>query len=114
MHQAVLNRYAKAFVDSTKTQSFDVGLAQLKTVNGLVQASMELRQFLESPVIAAELKKEVLDEMSKRLNVDSIVANFLKVLVDGRRIMRLANVIERMEAIQDETQRIQNAFFKII
>lgn len=86
MSEAVASRYAAALASA----ALDEGNA--KQVRGDLAAfvaaydeSPELRNVLETPSLQAELKRKIVDELARRMNLATAVRNFVFLLIDHRR-----------------------------
>lgn len=86
MSEAVASRYAAALADA----ALDEGNA--KQVRGDLAAfvaaydeSPELRNVLETPSLQAELKRKIVDELARRMDLATAVRNFVFLLIDHRR-----------------------------
>jgi F-type H+-transporting ATPase subunit delta len=103
---ALTSRYARAFVDVVLSARLDADktLQELHTIAATVQSSLELRRVWESPAIAAEQKRALLDAIVKREAISRPVRNFIAVLIDHRRINLLDQVIKDFE--QELNQRL--------
>ncbi|MEQ8973000.1 MAG: ATP synthase F1 subunit delta [Coleofasciculus sp. C1-SOL-03] len=74
--------------------------ALLDTLN----ESEELQQFLGNPIIKAEDKKAVLEQLSGE-QIHPYMVNFLKILVDRRRILFLADICRQYQALLRELKQ---------
>ncbi len=63
----------------------------------LMDSSQELREFLSSPLIAAENKKAVLGQIMSGVN--PLMLNFLMLLVDRRRILFIEGIAKHYLAL---------------
>jgi F-type H+-transporting ATPase subunit delta len=64
----------------------------------LLEESGELRQFLASPIVSAENKKAVLQQIGGE-ELHPFMKNFLKILVDRRRIVFLEGICKHYQAL---------------
>jgi F-type H+-transporting ATPase subunit delta len=69
----------------------------LQTIVATFQSSAELRKVWESPAIAAEQKRRLLDAIVQREGLSRPVRNFVAVLIDHRRIALIAEVSKDFE-----------------
>ena len=100
---ALTSRYARAFADVALGSQLDVNqvLRQLGSVAELMAESRQLTEVLESPAIAAEQKRGLLDAIVSRESILRPVRNFLAVLIDHRRIQFLPQIIRDFEQEMD-------------
>jgi F-type H+-transporting ATPase subunit delta len=96
---ALASRYARAFADVVEGKKLDAGTvrAELAALVEIVQSSAELRRLWQSPAIAGEEKRKVLDELVRRTGASRWVRNFLAVLIDQRRIAHLGVIARQFE-----------------
>jgi len=95
--ETIARRYALALADVVaKTANADTVKAELKSWEGLINASNDLRN-LDNPTIDLRLKENVLEELLARTRPTKITANFLRVLVRNRRLGALPEINSRLE-----------------
>jgi F-type H+-transporting ATPase subunit delta len=96
---AVSSRYARAFVDVVIAHRLDANqtLRELRTITEANQTSPELRKIWQSPAIAGDEKRGLLDAIVKKEGISRPVRNFVAVLIDHRRIALLEEVVEDSE-----------------
>lgn len=99
----VLEPYAEALMSVADTHEITSRLGE--DVTGLLDAlksSADLQEFLDNPVVKAEDKKAVLQQISNSLGGDgfhSYTLNFLNILVDRRRIRFLEGICQHYQAL---------------
>jgi len=96
---SVTNTYARAFADVVFDGSLTAErtLGEAKALAELVASSKELREVWETPSIAAEQKRAVLDAIVGREGISRPVRNFLAVLIDHRRVAFLGPIVKQFE-----------------
>jgi F-type H+-transporting ATPase subunit delta len=82
---------------------------QLRTVEGLMAASADLRHVMLSPAVTASKKRRVIERLSAGLGLAPKVRNFLYVVIDHRRMDQLAGIREAYEAAIDERMGVVRA-----
>ena len=106
MPHAVASRYAQALADAVLAPTSDVepkqALAQLRSIEDLVESTPELRSVLLSPAIATSKKRAVMGRFAEQLGVTRLVRNFLFLVVDRRRADILDEIAVAFEAALDE------------
>lgn len=102
---AVSSRYARALVEVVLEQKLDANVAteQLNSFAQAVRESIELRRVWESPAVAAEQKRAVLDAIVGQMSAFKAVRNFMAILIDHRRIPML-DEIARQFAVELDTR----------
>jgi F-type H+-transporting ATPase subunit delta len=96
----VSSRYARAFADVIADTQLDPAKAvvQLNSVVAAFELSRELREVWESPAIAVEQKRQLLDALAGRVGVtDRPVRNFIAVLIDHDRIALLPEIAKQLD-----------------
>lgn len=93
---AATSRYARAFVDVVVEHKLDANrvLQELQSITAISRTSAELRQVWESPAIAADQKRSLLDAIVARQGISRPVRNLIAVLIDHRRIGLLDQVVK--------------------
>jgi F-type H+-transporting ATPase subunit delta len=99
----VSKRYAKALVDLSKTQSKlgEVG-EELSKVSELLEKEETLRYIFFNPAIAPGQKSLALKELSERLRLSPLTANFLNLLLRKGRFQNLPDITEQYRIFWDE------------
>jgi F-type H+-transporting ATPase subunit delta len=93
LSEVVASRYAAALADV----ALDDGNAErvrgdLAAFVGAFEESPELRNVLETPSIPPELKRKIVDELGRRMDLATAVRNFVFLLIDNRRIEMLREI----------------------
>lgn len=100
------SRYARALVDAVLSDRSPVrpgeAVTQLKGIEELLASSTELRSILETPAVPDARKKAVLELLARRGGASPLIVNFLKVLVDHKRIGLLSEIRSAFELLLDE------------
>jgi len=96
---AIASRYARAFSDVVLEMKLDPKqvTAQLDSMVELYRSSLDLRRVWESPAIAAEQKRHLLDAVAERAAILRPLRNFMAVLIDHGRIHDLEMVARQFE-----------------
>ena len=96
---SVTNTYARAFADVVFDTRLDANLTlgETQSLAALVDGSKELREVWESPAIAAEQKRAVLDAIVARAGVSRPVRNFVAVLIDHGRFSWMGPIVRQFE-----------------
>ena len=103
---AIVNRYANALADVVLSAGSDVQapqvIEQLRSFDGTVQSSHDLRSVLASPAIPVARKRSIIKDLAGRLGLSRVVRNFVLVLSDHRRAAALAQMVAAFELLIDE------------
>ncbi|MFS8901043.1 ATP synthase F1 subunit delta [Synechococcus sp. H60.2] len=106
MAAKVVDPYAEALVSLASAQGLmDTFEADIRFMAAVLQATPELGQFLASPLIKAEVKKNLLQQVFAD-QIHPLLLNALKLLSDRRRIMFLEAVCRRFLELQRKLQNI--------
>lgn len=108
MSQSILyriaNPYAEALLElSQVNDAVDKASQDLSNVLELISKSNDLKLFLSNPLVEANLKKSVLNQLLKD-QVSHFILNFLMVLVDRRRISILHLIIDKYLSLVYKTE----------
>lgn len=103
----VANRYAEALVELAKDGkltyekiNFDLNLIK-ETLN----KSKDLNEFLTNPINSLENKKEIIDSIFSG-EIDPLISNFLKVLIDKSRFDSFDEVVNAYNKALDDKNNI--------
>jgi F-type H+-transporting ATPase subunit delta len=100
-------RYAKALVEiGLEKDSLDRYGADLATFTQYIDSSRDLREVLISPVFTKEDKKKIAGGVLSKMSADPMVANFISVLIDRKRIDQLQGISAAFSARVDEIRGI--------
>nr|YP_010198603.1 ATP synthase CF1 subunit delta [Gracilaria pacifica]UAD87019.1 ATP synthase CF1 subunit delta [Gracilaria pacifica] len=98
--------YAEALIESANDASvLDQVNQDLSTISDILKESKELKIFFDNPLIAIEVKKNVVNELFAN-QVHILVIRFLLVLIDRRRITLLDNIINKYLELVYQLQSI--------
>lgn len=108
MVSVVATRYAKALLDVVIERKSSVepaaALAQLRTVEQLIEASPELRNVLLSPAVAPAHKRAVVTKivgLAGGAELSKPVRNFVFVVIDHRRVAEFGSIVAEFETLLD-------------
>jgi F-type H+-transporting ATPase subunit delta len=100
------SRYARALVDVVLSPGSQLrpgdAVTQLQAVEALLASSPELRAIMDTPAVPGSRKKAVLEQLAVRTGASPLISNFLKVLVDHKRIGILSQIRSAFELLLDE------------
>jgi F-type H+-transporting ATPase subunit delta len=99
VQEQVLEPYAQALISLAQTHDLTEEIGEnMRSVLNLIQESEELQSLLANPCIKAEAKKSIVDQIVGE-QVHPYTRNFLKLLVDRRRILFLEGICQQYLAI---------------
>ena len=109
----IAKRYAKAFFDiAAEEQNYEGYYGELKSFSSLIDENRDLREFLANPVFDQSEKKSVVEEILTRIRMSGMTANFLRLLVDKKRIGIAGEIAESYRQLMDNKLRKVHAFCK--
>ena len=96
-------RYAKALLQiGVASKSFDALGRELDRVAEAVRSSPELRVALENPIFPASQRRQVLEDLARRLALSATIRNLLLLLLDKQRIGALPDIARALRELVDE------------
>jgi len=89
----IAKRYARAFFAiAAEEKRYEEFSQELSSFSAVLKENKNLSEFLANPVFDRPDKKAVLESVLDRIAVSPLTANFLKLLVDKRRIGILSDI----------------------
>jgi len=89
----ISKRYARAFFEiAAKEKKLEQYYSELKKFSALIAENKSLKEFLSNPIFDQENKKAVVEKLISKLGFYAMTANFLKLLVDKRRVDSLPDI----------------------
>jgi F-type H+-transporting ATPase subunit delta len=99
----IAKRYARAFFAIAGEQKrYEDCFLELDRFSAILRENKNLGEFLANPIFSQPDKKAVVDAILGRIRVSPTTANFLKLLVDKRRIGILSEIEDRYRELMDE------------
>ena len=100
---SLARRYAKAMLEiGIRQQTYDALGRELDRAADTLQRSPELRTALENPSFKFAKRREVLDDVARRLGLSQVVRNFVMLLLDKGRIGALPDIARVHRTLVDE------------
>lgn len=113
MAGALANRYGRALVDVVTRPGAAVtpekATTELADFLVALEASPALRNVLISPAVAPGKKTAIIAELGRRLDLSRTIQNFLRVVIDHRRLALLEEMAAAFEAQLDERRGVVRA-----
>ena len=110
MKQTILaRRYAKALFSIGKEQgTYEAYNEALQAVAGLYKATPEVADALTNPLYPMDVREKVMAGIVDSIGVDSVMGNFLKLLVEKQRAEILPEIAEEYKAMVDDEKNISH------
>lgn len=90
----VAGRYATALFELAEAQNaLDAVATDLGRLQAALDASVDLRLFVKSPLYAAEDQARVISAILDKVGVGGLVRNFVGVVIQNRRLFVLASML---------------------
>lgn len=100
----IAKRYAKAFFGIAKEdQKYELYYNELALFSSIMSENKNLREFFSNPVFDQDEKKAVVTSILQKIDISKTTANFLKLLVDKRRIDILPEIENAYRQLMDDT-----------
>jgi F-type H+-transporting ATPase subunit delta len=101
----VAKRYAKALVALANEQGrlTETG-DQLKRLAQLIDDTAELKSLLYNPAISQHFKEELLTDLTQRLRIGPMEANFTRLLLEKGRLPDMPQIMELYAVLAEEAQ----------
>jgi len=99
----VAKRYARAFFAvAGEEQRYEEYHRELKLFTAVMEDNQNLRELLSNPVYDKGDKKKVVDRVLQQLQLSLPTANFIRLLVDKRRIAGIADIEQNYRKLMDD------------
>ena len=110
MKQTILaRRYAKALFSIGKEQgTYEAYNEALQAVAGLYETTPEVADALTNPLYPMDVREKVMAGIVDSIGVDSVMGNFLKLLVEKQRAEILPEIAEEYKAMVDDEKNISH------
>lgn len=110
MKQTILaRRYAKAvFTVGTESGKLEDYNAALQAVAALYSENTDVVDALTNPLYPIELREKVMAGIVKSIEVDTVMSNFLNLLVEKKRADILPDIAEEFKVMVDEAQNVSH------
>ncbi len=89
----IAKRYARAFFRIAGEDGlYEKYYLELTLFSSIIKESKDLKELLLNPVFGQDEKRAVVDSLLKKTDISNVTANFLRLLVDKRRIGILPDI----------------------
>ena len=100
----ISKRYARAFFDiAGEEKKLEQYYNELHQFSSVIAQNKDLGGFLANPIFEQEIKKKVLEKIIGKLSLSPMTINFLKLLIDKKRIDVLPDIETCYRQLMDET-----------
>jgi F-type H+-transporting ATPase subunit delta len=100
---SIAKRYAKAFFEIAGEENrYEQYYEELSRFSSVLAQNKNLSEFLDNPIFDQADKKQITDTILQKLSLSPITDNFIKVLVDKRRIGILTEIETCYQQMMDE------------
>ena len=100
----IAKRYAKAFFSvAGEEDNYEKFYGELKSFSSILEENENLKDFLANPVFDQSDKKAIVEEVLKNIDISNMTTNFLKLLVDKRRVDILPDIESCYRELIDST-----------
>jgi F-type H+-transporting ATPase subunit delta len=99
----ISKRYARAFFEiAAEEKKLEQLHSELNQFSSMITQNKALKEFLANPIIEQDDKKAVVEKIISKLNFSKMTVNFLKLLVDKKRIDSLPDIEICYRQLMDE------------
>ncbi|HUH66955.1 MAG TPA: F0F1 ATP synthase subunit delta [Syntrophales bacterium] len=99
----IAKRYARAFFDiAREDRQYEKYYGELTLFSSIVKESKDLQELLLNPIFDQAEKRAVVDSLLAKISISAVTANFLKLLVDKRRIGILPDIESCYRKLMDD------------
>ena len=100
----IAKRYARAFFGIAREDGlYEKYYNELTLFSSIIKESKDLKELLLNPVFGQDEKRAVVDSLLKKTDISNVTANFLRLLVDKRRIGILPDIESCYRKFMDDT-----------
>lgn len=110
MSSVVASRYAKALFELGKeTGTLESFTREIRAMADAYEASRELRDAIDNPLVPHPARKAILAELADRLSVGQLAKNAIMLLADRRRLRALPAIATRLSELADLDKGVVHA-----
>jgi F-type H+-transporting ATPase subunit delta len=109
----IAKRYARAFFEIAGEEGrYEEYYRELGRFSAILRENRNLNEFLDNPIFAQPDKKAVVETLLQKAGISPLTSNFLRLLVDKRRIGILSDIEERYRELMDKTLKMARVTVK--
>lgn len=106
----VARRYAKAVLElGIETGSLDALVRELSDLAAAYEASTEMQDALENPMVGIDSKRAVVAEVASRVGAGAMTKNLARMLCDRRRMRVLPRIAQLVTEMADAKKGVVHA-----
>lgn len=110
INMTVARRYAKAILElGSEGGNLDALVEELLNLSAAYEASAELRNALENPLVPFEAKKAILGQLAERLGLSATARHTVLLLNDRRRMRVLPGIAQLLKEMTDQRRGVVRA-----
>lgn len=99
----ISKRYARAFFAiAAEDQKYEEYYNELNLFSSVIEENKQLKELFLNPIFDQDEKRGVVDSILQRITVSNTTTNFLRLLVDKRRIGILPEIENAYRQLMDE------------
>ncbi len=96
----VATKYAKALFSLAKDENLtEKVLTDLSLITEIFKISKDFQIVMVGAIVSKEEKKELIEDISKKYKFNKITENFLKILIDKRKIKFLPFILDKYQKL---------------
>lgn len=100
----ISKRYARAFFEiAEEEKKLEQYYGELRQFSSIIAGNKDLGGFLANPIFEQDSKKKVLEQIISKLSLSPMTINFLKLLIDKKRIDVLSDIENDYRQLMDES-----------
>lgn len=100
----ISKRYARAFFEiAEEEKKLEQYYGELRQFSSIIAGNKDLGGFLANPIFEQDSKKKVLEQIIGKLSLSPMTINFLKLLIDKKRIDVLSDIEIGYRQLMDES-----------
>lgn len=103
INRNIARRYARAFFKvAAEGKMYQECYEELVAFSDIIRTDDNLHGFLTNPIFSLSDKKTVMEALIQKRDISNLSANFLKLLVDKRRIVLLPDIMDCFRDLMDK------------
>lgn len=105
IQSALINRSAKAFMNSLDIDVVPDRLGELTLINDLIEKNKDLRGFFTNPLFTSDERENVLNLLKSKINLSDETVKFLRFLIENKAVTGLPEIIKKITALYLDKKR---------
>lgn len=101
---SIAKRYARAFFEIAKEdQKYEIYYNELTLFSSIIEENENLKELFLNPIFDQDEKMAIVNAILRKIDISATTGNFLKLLVDKRRIGFLPEIENSYRQLMDDT-----------